>query len=114
MPKRQGRPVKDFRPQKDRAKPKGGIPLDELLTGARRLPLLAAAQNGEYRRKLSLRGRIGPPRSAANARSASTQWSVANPLIAPTATGLTAHFAGMRFFVAERFASARRCRLIGR
>jgi hypothetical protein len=51
MPKRQGRPVKDFRPQKDRAKPKGGIPLDELLTGARRLPLLAAAQNGEYRRK---------------------------------------------------------------
>jgi hypothetical protein len=51
MPKRQGRPVKDFRPQKDRAKPKGGIPLDELLTGAPRLPLLAAAQNGEYRRK---------------------------------------------------------------
>jgi hypothetical protein len=37
MPRRKSLPVKVSRPQKDRSKLKGGIPLDELLTGTPRI-----------------------------------------------------------------------------
>ncbi len=59
MPKREGRPVKDFRPQKDRAIPKGVIPLDELLTAHVAGRCWQRRKTARIGGELRLRGSIG-------------------------------------------------------